>query len=112
MWIFTTSGFLSIVAHHDDPAQRLVRARTREDLAAFCEATGAPAPTETPARDYRWRTVVPQEVLADHLAREATAIDYGNFKAAVGARQGHDRARRYHDVWDVMHDLQRDAHAG
>ncbi|WP_354699030.1 hypothetical protein DSM112329_04734 [Paraconexibacter sp. AEG42_29] len=106
MWIFTTSGFLSVVTPADRPGDLLVRARVRADLEAFCDATGAPAPIETPARDYRWRTFVPAATFATYLAGQAEAIDYGNFKSAVAARQGHDRAHRYHDVWSVMHDLQ------
>lgn len=106
MWIFTTSGFLSVVAHHDRPGDLLVRARMLGDLAAFCAATSAPAPVETPARDYRWRTTVPAATFATYLAGQAEDIDYGNFKNAVAERQGSDRAHRYGDVWDVMHELQ------
>jgi len=108
MWLFTTSGFLSVVAHHDRPGDVLVRARVRDDIQAFCVATGAPAPIKTPHRDYRWRTEVPADVFAAYLAAQARAIDYGNFKNAVAARQGGGRASRYHDVWQVMCDLQAD----
>jgi len=108
MWIFTTSGFLSVVAHHDRPGNLLVRARVLDDLTAFCAATSAPAPVQTPSRDYRWRTVVPAADFAAYLAAQAEAIDYGNFKNAVAQRQGSDRAHRYHDVWDTMHELQLD----
>jgi hypothetical protein len=109
MWIFTRSGFLSVVADREHPGHALVRARVRADLEAFCERTGAPAPVETPERDYRFRTSVPFGVLAADLAFEAQAIDYPNFKAAVAERQGHDRAARYGQVWAVMRDLQEDA---
>jgi hypothetical protein len=106
MWIFTTSGFLSVVQHHNRAGDLLVRARVRADLVAFCDATGAPAPTETPKRDYRWRTVVPATTFATYLADEAQAIDYGNFKNAVADRQGYARADRYYGVWDVMFEAQ------
>lgn len=46
----------------------LVRARVRDDLEAFCARTDAPAPTETPQRDYRFRTSVPFAALAAELA--------------------------------------------
>lgn len=78
----------------DAPGYALVRARVREDLEAFCARTGAPPPRETPERDYRFRTSVPFPVLAAELARQAAAIDYPNFKDAVAARQGYERARR------------------
>jgi hypothetical protein len=108
MWLFTPSGFLSIVADHSRSGHALVRARVREDLDAFCVRTGAPAPRETPDRDYRFRTSVRFAVLAANLAAQAEAIDYPNFKAAVADRQGHDRAHRYGEIWAVMHDLQED----
>ncbi len=106
MWLFTTSGFLSIVADPDHPGEVLVRARVREDIEQFCTAAGAPAPAQTPNRDYRWRTRVTAEVFAAYLAAEGEAIDYPNFKSAVAERQGADRAHRYADVWRAMFDLQ------
>ena len=99
MWLFTPSGFLSIVADQQRPGHALVRARVREDLEAFCARTNAPAPTETPQRDYRFRTSVPFATLAEELAAQAAAIDYPNFKSEVAARQGHDRAHRYGRIW-------------
>ena len=108
MWIFTASGFYSIVADQQTPGHALVRARVRADLEAFCARTGAPDPVETPDRDYRFRTSVPFATLAADLAAQAEAIDYPNFKNEVAARQGHDRARRYGRIWSVMHELQED----
>ncbi len=35
MWVFTTIGFFSVVAHRDDPHTLLVRARVREHLDAL-----------------------------------------------------------------------------
>ena len=35
MWLFTTQGFYSVVAHRRDPDRLLVRARAREDLEAL-----------------------------------------------------------------------------
>ena len=35
MWLFTTIGFFSVVAHRDDPRTILIRARVREDLLAL-----------------------------------------------------------------------------
>ena len=106
MWIFTTAGFLSIVRDTGRPGHVLVRARVREDLDAFCAATSAPAPTETPERDYRFRTSAPVAVLRDYLADQAEAIDYPNFKSAVARRQGSERAHVYGDVWAVMASFQ------
>lgn len=106
MWLFTPTGFLSIVADQQRPGHALVRARVLEDLEAFCERTAAPAPLEMPERDYRFRTSVPFAVLAADLAQQAARIDYPNFKDEVAGRQGYDRARRYGHFWSVMHELQ------
>ncbi|MFN8150301.1 MAG: hypothetical protein U0R24_04125 [Solirubrobacterales bacterium] len=37
MWLFTTQGFYSVVAHRDDPETLIVRGRTREDIEALRE---------------------------------------------------------------------------
>lgn len=108
MWLFTPTGFLSIVADREHHGNLLVRARARADIEAFVVATGAPAPTERPDRDYRWRTSVPAQVVATYVAGQVAAIDYENFKNAVAERHGHDRAHRYAEVWSVMHRLQQD----
>ena len=108
MWIFTTSGFYSIVADQQMPGHAIVRARVRADLEAFCARTGAPDPIEAQDHDYLFRTSVPYATLAADLAAQAEAIGYPNFKNEVAARQGHDRAHRYGRIWSVMHELQED----
>jgi len=91
MWLFTPSGFFSIVTDQRTSGHALVRARVREDLEAFCACTGAPPPFKTPERYYRFCTSVSLPVLAEELARQAAAIHYPNFKDAVAARQGYER---------------------
>jgi hypothetical protein len=106
MWLFTPTGFLSIVVDRDEPGRLLVRARARADLDAFCARTGSGPVLETPDRDYRFRVCVTADVVADDVAAQARAIDYGNFKAAVAERQGRERADVYERVWSVMHAFQ------
>jgi hypothetical protein len=107
MWLITTQGFYSVVAHRDDPDLLLVRARTREDIEALREQIPALEPFEDRSADYRHRAVVTREHWRDAVAQLVGAIDYGNFKSAVGKRQGWDRERVYHAVWDVLARLQR-----
>lgn len=110
MWVFTTIGFFSIVAHRGKPGFVLVRARDRSDLVAFRKALGVlPAPPilATPDADYGFRIVARQAEVATVLDELTRAIDYDNFKNAVAARQGHARADRYHDVWFVVAQLQK-----
>ena len=37
MWVMTTQGFYSVVAHRDEPDSVIVRARTSEDIEALRE---------------------------------------------------------------------------
>lgn len=109
MWIFTTSGFLSAVAHRDQPGAVMVRARERSHLATLaafsCLADGAIS--ETPSADYRWRITVTKAVFAEFVKAQAQAVDYDNFKNACHDRQ--PAARRWHhclmDVWSAMRRL-------
>lgn len=107
MWIFTTLGFFSVVAHRDDQATVLVRAPAREDLEALRNRHISGHHTlEWEGSDYRFRLVASRDDWA-HVAREfAAGIDYSNFKDAVAERQGTSRARLYSPVWQTMFALE------
>jgi len=105
VWLFTTDGFFSAVAHRDDEDRLMIRARVREDAERLAEALGAEL-LETPAADYRFRVVVSRDTWATYVQQAAEHIDYPNFKDAVAARQGRDRAHVYGDVWSVMYGMQ------
>jgi hypothetical protein len=107
MWLFTTIGFYSVVAHEDDPRTMLIRARVREDLdnlrrhhlpdLEIVEGAGT---------DYRYRAFVSRDEWEHAAAGLAAAVDYPNFKNAVAETQGTRRAHAYADVWSVMRSLQ------
>jgi hypothetical protein len=99
VWLLTTRGFYSVVAHPHDPALVLVRARAREDLEALHELLGGLEISETPQRDYRWRAAVSRSAWSAALVLLAGEIDYPNFKAAVATRQGAERAHIYGNIW-------------
>ena len=80
MWLFTTDGFYSAVAHHKAPDTVVVRARAREDVLRLIESVGQGSLVETPHRDYRFRVCLSRATWAAY-ARGA-AVDYPNFKAA------------------------------
>jgi hypothetical protein len=61
---------------------------------------------ESEGSDHRYRVVAKREAVIAALATPVADIDYDNFKAAVGAVQGYDRASVYGDVWGVLYDLQ------
>lgn len=107
MWVTTTRGFFSVVAHRDKPETVLVRARVREDLEALAELAGPLDITDTPDGDYGFRAEAARERWSAALVLLASEIDYGNFKNAVAERQGHERAGVYGRVWSALRELQR-----
>ena len=107
MWVITTQGFYSAVAHRDEPDKVIVRARTREDIEALRRADprhravrGRRRPTTATARS----SAAPSG--SRPLAQLASAIDYDNFKNAVAERQGPERAALYGVVWRELRRLQ------
>lgn len=113
MWIFTTFGFFSIVAHREKPEHLLVRARQRTDLFNLLQKLPQgykkPEPFEDPYADYRWRAVVERPAVAFLLSRICDQMAYDNFKNAVAESQGLDRAKLYSAVWSTVRHLQDDA---
>jgi len=108
MWIATTQGFYSVVAHRDDADRLLVRSRTRDDIEALHEQIPSLEPFEDPSADYRHRAVVSRAEWLAALAQLVTEIDYDNFKDAVAARQGNERSHLYGRIWSILLELQRD----
>ena len=102
MWLFTTQGFYSVVAHRSDPAKVLVRARARSDLEALREQIPDLRIFEDADADYRYRAIVDHEKWVAAVAILAASIDYDNFKKRVAERQGPDRERAYLRVWTEM----------
>lgn len=107
MWLVTTQGFYSVVAHRERPGRLLIRARVREDLEALRAQIPEIAPYEDREADYRWRAEVSVEEWRDALIVLARGIDYDNFKDAVAERQGFEREAVYHRVWSELLRLQR-----
>jgi hypothetical protein len=106
MWLLTTQGFYSVVAHRDDPDKLLVRARTRDDIEALREQIPSLEPFEDPSADYRYRAILTRAEWLVAVAQLVTEIDYDNFKNAVAARQGGDRAALYGVLWRELLRLQ------
>jgi hypothetical protein len=107
VWVITTRGFFSAVAHHHLPEMILVRARAREDLEGLGAFIGHLDIEHTPERDYAYRTVMQREQWSVALGLLAAEIDYPNFKNAVAECQGDQRADIYHRVWFDLTQLRR-----
>jgi hypothetical protein len=107
MWIFTTIGFFSVVAHADEPRTVIIRARAREDLENLRRQHLPDLEiVENVGTDYAFRAFVNRDEWEHATAQMAAAIDYPNFKDAVVAKQGFDRAGFYVEVWETMQRLQ------
>jgi hypothetical protein len=121
MWIFATTGFYSAVCPRSDGGHGgeietdkvMVRARVRghiEALQAKFPALGEAELTETPHADYRYRIIVPKEAWAGAVAEMIQEQEYTNFKNAAAEAQGANDGgyvHALHEVWGVMHRLQR-----
>ncbi len=106
MWIFTSTGFVSVVEHRDDPGRLVVRARDRASLDALVARTGAPV-NPWQGSDYAYRIVVDRPVLADWLADEVRAIEYTNYKTSAHEARGGRFEAALHEVWRAMMAFQR-----
>jgi hypothetical protein len=103
MWLFTTDGFLSIVAKGCKRDQLMVRARARPDIKrAFPKAKITQTP---PPADYAYRAIVSRKEIAAYLVEMVATIDYSNFKDTV--RNG-GRHQAYLRVWNAMFAYQED----
>jgi hypothetical protein len=123
MWVFTKHGFYSAVCARQgdgthgrpiDPSRMMVRARVRPHLEAlktqFPELLGHCEILEFASADYAFRIFVAKPVWSQVLAGLVEETDYDNFKSEVALHQGRAGAayeQSLHDVWSVMHRLQR-----
>ncbi len=123
MWIFTRHGFFSAVCARQgsgkrgqpiDPDRIMVRARIRGHLEAlkkrFPELLDQCDIQEFTGTDYAFRIFVNKPVWSKALSALAEETDYDNFKSEVAhfqGRAGGAYERSLHDVWSVMHRLQK-----
>ena len=82
MWIFTTIGFYSVVAHADDANTMVIRARVREDLDAL-RRHHLPDLESAPGGDsgYPFRAMVSRDEWEHALQQLALSIDYTDDEA-------------------------------
>jgi hypothetical protein len=106
MWLLTPDGFYSVVQKHGEE-NLCVRARVGTDLDRLRDhyLPSLTETMETPGGDYRYRAWATHDEVGHALAAIAGDVHYDNFKTEV-ARHDHERARTYHDVWEVLGRLQ------
>jgi len=101
MWLFTTQGFISVVAHSEDADTLLVRARDEGSLLSLQEATGATL-TQTPSADYPCRIEVLREAYGAWVLEEISRLTYSNFKSHMWSARP-EFGGALHEVWAAMH---------
>ena len=110
MWVFTKSGFFSVVKKPAcSPDELEVRARCRNDLERLKKQTGVKSKIlKNAGTDYPFRIRMRRELWAEFLADEAMIIDYANYKDKVLSNKIESSRRRKHrhdvysDVWRVL----------
>lgn len=111
MWLCTTTGFYSAVAHKNEKDLLVVRSRVLQDSEALAAWTNLRRLGEDPEvvevvayqqSDYPWRVIIRRTEWAAFVAAEATSIDYTNYKNAVTAKQGRERHDIYSRVWSAL----------
>jgi len=103
MWLFTTSGFVSVVAC--DTENVMIRSRDRKSLKHFAQKT-KDVILHTPTADYPYRIIVKRERFSSLLFDEGNAIDYANFKSEVSIHRGEDFSHALMNVWSTMHEVE------
>jgi hypothetical protein len=103
MWIFTSTGFYSIVQKQGDELLT-IRSRVATDVVSLRDQyLPMLSPIiATPDADYAFRATATHRDVAEALASIAASIDYGNFKDVVASKQGEARAKVYADVWAIL----------
>ena len=105
MWVFTDTGFISAVAHYDNPDTIVVRARDKASLDSIA-ALADVAITSTPYNDYPHRVHVSRRIFQQWLTTAVADMEYTNFKNRVHETRGD---RYYHaltGVWSTMHEVE------
>ena len=103
MWIVLNKSFLSIVKNRNNENQLLVRARVKGDIEKVFEDADV---FEDENADYKYRSYISRENVANVISYELLKIDYDNFKSSVSKDEMH-RSHAYMNVWSALNKLQR-----
>ena len=105
MWAISQDGFVSAVAHRDNPNSLMVRARDAQSLRSLANTTGAQV-VATPYADYPYRVTVTKAAFATWITEAVNAVDYTNFKSRAARTRGGRFASALHEVWATLHDIE------
>ena len=105
MWVFTETGFISAVMHHDDENIIIVRAREPQSLDGIAALADSKI-VSTPVRDYPWRVHVTRAIFQQWLASAAEDLRYTNYKSRIHETRGDEFYSTLSHVWEVMHEVE------
>jgi hypothetical protein len=103
MWLFTSSGFISIV--EKDADHLAVRARDALSLSSLVQSYGVEI-RSTPTADYPYRIFITKDQIKNWLSNQPGQIDYKNFKSEVSITRGKNFANALLKVWSAMHAIE------
>ena len=83
--------------------QLLVRARVKGDIEKVFEDADV---FEDENADYKYRSYISRENVANVISYELLKIDYDNFKSSVSKDEMH-RSHAYMNVWSALNKLQK-----
>jgi hypothetical protein len=106
MWLCLKDGFISAVEHRRRPGVLVVRARNPDHLRKLFPGKRIYV---REGSDYPARIFVKRYEFAEFLVRQASEIDYPNFKDAVPDDELHNM---YLEMWEVGWRYQRVSEAG
>ncbi len=101
MWLFTETGFVSVVQKDPNEDLLTVRARDKESLEDLAVKFGLSI-IKTPMADYPYRVDIQRNDFASYVSAEIALLDYPNFKSQVATTRGNKFAKLLGSVWSVM----------
>lgn len=101
MWLFTETGFVSVVADPKDKDKMVVRARDKQSLQPLMDEYGVKM-VNLKNRDYPHRVFLTRKQFVDWLVQSGEDLTYTNYKTRVSQTRGYDFASPLHDVWATM----------
>jgi hypothetical protein len=99
MWLFTSNGFVSVVADKNDPTNEklLVRSRDRNHIRSLFPLAKV---FSVPLSDYQWRAWVSRDQVTEVVSNNIQNLNYTNFKNSI------ESDMKYHDaclsVWNSV----------
>ena len=105
MWLFTETGFVSVVADAKQKDQMVVRARDKQSLQPLVDEYGVKI-LNWKNRDYPHRVLLTRKQFVDWLVQMGEELEYTNYKNRVTQTRGHEFAHPLHTVWATMLELE------